>query len=82
MKLSRVLRIIQTEVSVLCRSEAEDNADRGLNYSDILRKRNSIILNYSSSTKNRRCEYKQKSNIFFTFFFKNNGTFEINARYR
>ena len=37
--------ITQTEVSVICRSEAEaDNADRGLNNSDILRKPNSIIL--------------------------------------
>ena len=37
--------IIQIEASVICRSEAEaDNADRGLNNSDILRKPNSIIL--------------------------------------
>jgi hypothetical protein len=39
------IRIIQTEVSVICRSEVEaDNADRGLNNSDILRKPNSIII--------------------------------------
>jgi hypothetical protein len=39
------IRIIQTEVSVICRSEVEaDNAVRGLNNSDILRKPNSIIL--------------------------------------
>ena len=45
MRLSRTFRIIQTEVSVICRSEAEaDNADLGLNNSDILRKPNSIIL--------------------------------------
>ena len=37
--------IIQTEVSVIGRSEAEaDNTDRDLNNSDILRKANSIIL--------------------------------------
>ena len=39
MKLSRVLRIIQTDVSVI-----SYNADRGLNNSDILQKTNSIIL--------------------------------------
>ena len=34
MRLSRILRIIQTEVSVICRSDVEaDNADRGLNNS-------------------------------------------------
>ena len=34
MRLSRILRIIQTEVSIIFQSEAEaDNADRGLNYS-------------------------------------------------
>jgi hypothetical protein len=39
------IRIIQAEVSVIFRSEAlVDNADRGLNVSDILRKPNSIIL--------------------------------------
>ena len=45
MRLSRITEIIQTEVSIICRSEAEaDNADRGLNHSDILQKPNSIIL--------------------------------------
>ena len=45
MRLSRIFRIIQTEVSVICGSEAEaDNADRGLNNSDILQKPNSIII--------------------------------------
>jgi hypothetical protein len=39
------IKIIQTEVSVICRCQAEaDNAGRGLNNSDILRKLNSIIL--------------------------------------
>jgi hypothetical protein len=39
------IRILQAEVSVIFRSEAlADNADRGLNVSDILRKPNSIIL--------------------------------------
>jgi hypothetical protein len=39
------IRIIQTEDSVICRSEAEaDNVVRGLNNSDIVRKPNSIIL--------------------------------------
>ena len=40
MRLSRILRIIQTEVSFA----SADNADRGLNDSDILRKPNSIIF--------------------------------------
>ena len=46
MRLSRISdRFIQIEVSVLRRSEAEaDNADRGLNNSDIVCKPNSIIL--------------------------------------
>ena len=39
------IRIIQTEDSVICRSEAEaDNVVRGLNNSDIVRKPNSIII--------------------------------------
>jgi hypothetical protein len=39
------IRILQAEVSVIFRSDAlADNADRGLNVSDILRKPNSIIL--------------------------------------
>ena len=39
------IRFIQIEVSVIRRSEAEaDNADRGLNNSDIVRKPNSIII--------------------------------------
>ena len=34
MRLSMISRIIQTEVNVICRSEAEaDNIDRGLNNS-------------------------------------------------
>ena len=46
MRLSRISELlIQIEVSIICRSEAEaDNADRSLNNSDILRKPNSIIL--------------------------------------
>ena len=37
-----ISRIIQTEVNVICRSEAEaDNIDRGL---DIMRKPNPIIV--------------------------------------
>ena len=45
MRLSRILKIIQTEVSIICGGKAEvDNADRGLNNSVILRKPNSIIL--------------------------------------
>ena len=43
--ISVISRFIQTSVKVICRSEAEaDNADRGLNNSDILRKPNSILL--------------------------------------
>ena len=39
------IRIIQTEDSVICRSEAEaDKVVRGLNNSDIVRKPNSIII--------------------------------------
>ena len=39
------MRSIKTLVSVICRSEDEaDNAYRGLNNSDILRKVNSIII--------------------------------------
>jgi hypothetical protein len=39
------ISIIQTEVSIICQSEAEaDNADRSLNNSGILRKPNSIII--------------------------------------
>ena len=45
MRLSRILRIIQAEVSFICESRAEvDNADRGLSNSDILQMPNSIIL--------------------------------------
>ena len=38
------IRIIQTEVSVTAEAKPIDNADRGLNNSDILRKPNSIII--------------------------------------
>ena len=52
MRLSRITEIIQTEVNVICRSEAEaDNADRGLNNSDILKKRMRIKLKTDKKVK-------------------------------
>ena len=79
MRLSRITEITQTEVSVIFRSEA-DNADRGLNNSDILRKPNLIILllfiPYEKSAMRIQVKNKQFFNIFL-----NNGTFEIHAKY-
>jgi hypothetical protein len=45
MRLSMTSGIIQTEVNVICRSEAKaDNIDRGLNNSCVMRKPNPIIV--------------------------------------
>jgi hypothetical protein len=48
MRLSMISRIIQTEVNVICRSEAEaDNIDRGLNNKQLLNEAEHYIKNYS-----------------------------------
>ena len=86
MRLSRILRIIQPEDSVISEADA-DNADRGLNNSDILRKPNSIILLLFISHEKSAIRIQIKSKKFLNFFLlffviKNNSTFEIHAKYR
>ena len=71
MRLSRILGIIQTEVSAICRSEAEaDNADRGLNNSEYLAKaefNNSFIIH---SPRKIGDGDRNKKHIVFNFSFK------------